>query len=134
MFQFDVPLKKAKNIAREFFRLTLSSTTLSFNYTGLFMIHDDAASDKSIHEKVKALEKLKTQALEYHRQYPPGKIKVSPTKAMTTQQDLALAYSPGVAFACEAIVDDPNQASLLSIWKTLKRRNAFMWNKNCASG
>ena len=78
------------------------------------MSHDIAASDKSIHDKQKALEKLKTQALEYHRQYPPGKIKVVPTKPMTTQQDLALAYSPGVAFACEAIVEDPNQASAVT--------------------
>ncbi|MGH8061059.1 MAG: NADP-dependent malic enzyme, partial [Pseudoxanthomonas sp.] len=54
---------------------------------------------------------LKQAALEYHRQSPPGKIKVSPTKPMVTQRDLALAYSPGVAFACEAIVEDPNAAS-----------------------
>ena len=54
---------------------------------------------------------LKQAALEYHRQSPPGKIKVAPTKPMVTQRDLALAYSPGVAFACEAIVEDPNMAS-----------------------
>ena len=54
---------------------------------------------------------LKQAALEYHRISPPGKIKVSPTKPMVTQRDLALAYSPGVAFACEAIVEDPNMAS-----------------------
>ncbi|MEL1263188.1 NADP-dependent malic enzyme [Pseudoxanthomonas putridarboris] len=54
---------------------------------------------------------FKQAALEYHRVSPPGKIKVSPTKPMLTQRDLALAYSPGVAFACEAIVDDPNVAS-----------------------
>ena len=54
---------------------------------------------------------LKQAALEYHRQSPPGKIKVSPTKPMVTQRDLALAYSPGVAFACEAIVENPNMAS-----------------------
>ncbi len=54
---------------------------------------------------------LKQAALEYHRQSPPGKIKVAATKAMVTQRDLALAYSPGVAFACEAIVEDPNAAS-----------------------
>jgi malate dehydrogenase (oxaloacetate-decarboxylating)(NADP+) len=54
---------------------------------------------------------LKQQALEYHRQHPPGKIKVTPTKALTTQRDLSLAYSPGVAAACEAIVADPNEAS-----------------------
>ncbi len=54
---------------------------------------------------------LKQAALEYHRSPRPGKIKVAPTKAMLTQRDLALAYSPGVAYACEAIVEDPNAAS-----------------------
>ena len=54
---------------------------------------------------------LKSAALDYHRLSPPGKIKVVPTKAMVTQRDLALAYSPGVAFACEAIVEDPAAAS-----------------------
>ncbi len=57
---------------------------------------------------------FKQAALDYHRQYPPGKIKVAPTKAMLTQRDLALAYSPGVAHACEAIVADPNEASHLT--------------------
>ncbi|MEJ1097265.1 MULTISPECIES: NADP-dependent malic enzyme [unclassified Pseudoxanthomonas] len=56
-------------------------------------------------------EDLKQAALEYHRVSPPGKIKIAPTKPMLTQRDLALAYSPGVAYACEAIVEDPNQAS-----------------------
>jgi malate dehydrogenase (oxaloacetate-decarboxylating)(NADP+) len=54
---------------------------------------------------------FKQAALDYHRQHPPGKIKVTPTKAMVTQRDLSLAYSPGVAAACEAIVADPNAAS-----------------------
>jgi malate dehydrogenase (oxaloacetate-decarboxylating)(NADP+) len=54
---------------------------------------------------------LKTAALDYHRLSPPGKIKVTATKPMVTQRDLALAYSPGVAYACEAIVEDPNTAS-----------------------
>jgi malate dehydrogenase (oxaloacetate-decarboxylating)(NADP+) len=57
-------------------------------------------------------EELKTQALEYHRAYPPGKIKVQPTKSLMTQKDLSLAYSPGVAAACEEIVRDPNTVSL----------------------
>ncbi len=57
---------------------------------------------------------LKTAALEYHRWAPPGKIKVVATKPMVTQRDLALAYSPGVAYACEAIVADPNAASQLT--------------------
>ncbi|MGQ4582845.1 phosphate acyltransferase [Lysobacter sp. F60174L2] len=53
---------------------------------------------------------FKQAALDYHRLSPPGKIKVTPTKAMVTQRDLALAYSPGVAFACEAIVENPLSA------------------------
>ncbi len=57
---------------------------------------------------------LKTAALDYHRLNPPGKIKVTATKPMVTQRDLALAYSPGVAYACEAIVADPNTASELT--------------------
>lgn len=50
-------------------------------------------------------------ALEYHRLPRPGKIKVSPTTSLITQRDLSLAYSPGVAYACEAIVEDPQSAS-----------------------
>ncbi|MGH8086566.1 MAG: NADP-dependent malic enzyme [Lysobacter sp.] len=57
---------------------------------------------------------FKQAALDYHRLSPPGKIKVTATKPMVTQRDLALAYSPGVAYACEAIVADPNAASELT--------------------
>ena len=53
-------------------------------------------------------------ALDYHRVLPAGKIKVVATKPMMTQRDLALAYSPGVAHACEAIVADPREASSLT--------------------
>ncbi len=59
-------------------------------------------------------DEFRQAALEYHQQSPPGKIKVTPTKPMLTQRDLALAYSPGVAYACEAIVEDPNTASELT--------------------
>ena len=54
---------------------------------------------------------LKERALHYHRYPTPGKIKITPTKALTTQQDLALAYSPGVAAASELIVESPVSAS-----------------------
>src|SRR5690349_5540960 len=54
---------------------------------------------------------LKQAALDYHRLAPAGKIKVTPTKSLLTQRDLALAYSPGVAAACDAIVADPNEVS-----------------------
>ena len=53
---------------------------------------------------------LHRRALEYHREPSPGKIEVVPTKPLSNQRDLALAYSPGVAAACEAIVADPNEA------------------------
>ncbi len=51
-------------------------------------------------------------ALDYHRLPRPGKLAIEATKRMATQRDLALAYSPGVAAACEAIVDDPDNARL----------------------
>ena len=57
-------------------------------------------------------EQLKKNALDYHRRPPPGKISVSPTKQLTNQRDLALAYSPGVAAACDEIVRDPACAAL----------------------
>ena len=57
---------------------------------------------------------FKQAALDYHRLDPPGKIRVTATKPMLTQRDLALAYSPGVAHACEAIVADPHAASALT--------------------
>jgi len=50
---------------------------------------------------------LRKAALEYHRQGRPGKIAVTPTKQLANQRDLSLAYSPGVASACEEIVSDP---------------------------
>jgi malate dehydrogenase (oxaloacetate-decarboxylating)(NADP+) len=53
-------------------------------------------------------------ALDYHRLPRPGKISVEPTKSMATQRDLALAYSPGVAAACEAIVADPSAARAMT--------------------
>ncbi|GMV30160.1 MAG: malic enzyme [Rhodanobacteraceae bacterium] len=59
-------------------------------------------------------DELKKAALEYHRLAPAGKIKVVATKPMLTQRDLALAYSPGVAAACEAIVDDPGEVSTVT--------------------
>jgi malate dehydrogenase (oxaloacetate-decarboxylating)(NADP+) len=49
-------------------------------------------------------------ALDYHRLPQPGKLAIEPTKRMATQRDLSLAYSPGVAAACEAIVADPHAA------------------------
>ncbi len=52
-------------------------------------------------------EDFRKAALDYHRLPRPGKLEIAPTKRMATQRDLALAYSPGVAAACEAIQADP---------------------------
>jgi malate dehydrogenase (oxaloacetate-decarboxylating)(NADP+) len=59
-------------------------------------------------------EKLRQAALEYHRLPTPGKISVQPTKGLTNQLDLSLAYSPGVAYACTAIQEDPAEAATLT--------------------
>ncbi|MBW8828283.1 MAG: NADP-dependent malic enzyme [Burkholderiales bacterium] len=53
---------------------------------------------------------LRRAALEYHEFPTPGKIAIAATKQMVNQRDLALAYSPGVAAACEEIVADPANA------------------------
>jgi len=57
---------------------------------------------------------LKDAALAYHRREPAGKLAIQATKPLSTQRDLALAYSPGVAAACEAIVEDPGEAATLT--------------------
>ncbi|MCP1673326.1 malate dehydrogenase (oxaloacetate-decarboxylating)(NADP+) [Natronocella acetinitrilica] len=59
-------------------------------------------------------EELRESALEYHRLPTPGKLTITPTKPLATQRDLALAYSPGVAYACEAIAADPAEAANLT--------------------
>ena len=53
---------------------------------------------------------LRQAALEYHEFPTPGKVAIAPTKQLVNQRDLALAYSPGVAAACEEIVADPANA------------------------
>src|SRR3954463_86005 len=57
---------------------------------------------------------LRASALVYHRAPKPGKLEIQPTKPLGNQRDLALAYSPGVAAACEAIVADPAAAAELT--------------------
>ena len=54
-------------------------------------------------------------ALLYHSTPKPGKLSVVPTKPLSTQMDLSLAYSPGVAAACEAIVKEPQEVSRLTV-------------------
>lgn len=53
---------------------------------------------------------LRAAALHYHEFPTPGKIEIAPTKQLTNQRDLALAYTPGVAAPCEEIVKDPANA------------------------
>ena len=76
-------------------------------------------------ENEKAEEKraqLRRAALEYHQFPTPGKISIAATKQLVNQHDLALAYSPGVAYACEAIVEDPNAASEMTARATSDNR------------
>ncbi|MCH9845615.1 MAG: NADP-dependent malic enzyme [Alphaproteobacteria bacterium] len=56
-------------------------------------------------------EELKQAALDYHAQAPAGKLAITATKPMVTQRDLSLAYSPGVASACLAIEENPEDAA-----------------------
>ena len=60
------------------------------------------------------LDDIKQAALEYHRKPVPGKIEISSTKPLATQRDLSLAYTPGVAAVCEAIVENPGEARNLT--------------------
>ena len=53
---------------------------------------------------------IKQQALDYHASGKPGKIEVIATKACETQQDLSLAYTPGVAAPVRAIADNADEA------------------------
>ena len=53
---------------------------------------------------------FKKEALQFHSDGRPGKLEITPTKPLTTQRDLSLAYSPGVAEPCLAIEADPNLA------------------------
>jgi malate dehydrogenase (oxaloacetate-decarboxylating)(NADP+) len=62
---------------------------------------------------------LKADALHFHREPRPGKLEITATKPLANQRDLALAYSPGVAFACEAIAANPNEADNLTTRQNL---------------
>ena len=66
---------------------------------------------KNTDELSAAEQALRDAAYEYHRTPVRGKIKVSPTKPLSNQRDLSLAYSPGVAYPCLAIEADPSLAS-----------------------
>ena len=62
---------------------------------------------------------LRSGALVYHSHPKPGKLEIKATKPLGNQRDLALAYSPGVAAACEAIAADPAEAARLTIRQNL---------------
>src|SRR5271154_3510419 len=62
---------------------------------------------------------LKADALHFHSAPPPGKLQVVATKPLANQRDLALAYSPGVAFPCEAIAADPHAAAIYTARQNL---------------
>jgi malate dehydrogenase (oxaloacetate-decarboxylating)(NADP+) len=62
---------------------------------------------------------LKADALQFHSAPPPGKLQVVATKPLANQRDLALAYSPGVAFPCEAIAADPDTAAIYTARQNL---------------
>ena len=61
-----------------------------------------------------AQEALREAALDYHRQPTRGKVSVTPTKPLSNQRDLSLAYSPGVAYPCLDIQANPALASRIS--------------------
>jgi malate dehydrogenase (oxaloacetate-decarboxylating)(NADP+) len=69
------------------------------------------AMKKSSTDLSPAEQALRDAALEYHRTPVRGKISVTPTKPLSNQRDLSLAYSPGVAYACLAIEADPSLAA-----------------------
>jgi malate dehydrogenase (oxaloacetate-decarboxylating)(NADP+) len=67
-------------------------------------------SKPSDSSKEQQIADLRAAALHYHEFPVPGKIEIAPTKQLTNQRDLALAYTPGVAAACEEIAKDPANA------------------------
>ena len=71
---------------------------------------NDKTSTPAQDPRAEARAELRRAALEYHEFPTPGKVAIAPTKQLTNQRDLALAYSPGVAAACEEIVADPAHA------------------------
>ncbi len=62
---------------------------------------------------------LRAGALVYHRHPKPGKLEIQATKPLGNQRDLALAYSPGVAAACEVIVENPEEAATVTARQNL---------------
>src|SRR5215218_9226623 len=76
-----------------------------------FRANDGAIPDPRTPEPHMSEEQLRIDALDYHEFPTPGKISIAPTKALANQRDLSLAYSPGVAYACTAIQENPDLAA-----------------------
>ncbi len=64
-------------------------------------------------------DKLKADALHFHAEPRPGKLEITATKPLANQRDLALAYSPGVAFPCLSIAADPQTAAIYTARQNL---------------
>src|SRR5215470_3405153 len=73
-----------------------------------------AWNERSQREHTMDEKTLRDAALDYHRAPTAGKISITPTKGLINQHDLALAYSPGVAYACLAIRENPKEAASLT--------------------
>ncbi len=71
-------------------------------------------TDAAVHSGDAAKAELRESALHYHRFPTPGKLSVIAKKPLANQRDLALAYSPGVAAACELIVADPREVDTVT--------------------
>src|SRR5436189_2853286 len=78
-----------------------------------------AGWDRSVAMASTISDDLRADALVYHRMPKPGKLEIQPTKPLGNQRALALAYSPGVAAACEAIAADPAEAATLTVRQNL---------------
>ena len=78
-----------------------------------------AASDRRQRMANEGAADLKSDALHFHREPRPGKLEIVATKPLANQRDLALAYSPGVAFPCQAIAADPHDAALYTARQNL---------------
>jgi len=78
------------------------------------MSDDNDTSADSVSDNAVAPDSLAQAALDYHRYPVPGKLEITATKKMVNQRDLALAYSPGVAIACQNIKENPLEAAELT--------------------
>jgi malic enzyme len=72
---------------------------------------------------------LSDAALDYHRLPTPGKITVTPTKPLSNQRDLSLAYSPGVAYPCLEIEANPHNTPRAATWSASSptARPSWVW-------